>query len=489
MSETLSIPAEIEIQEYIRDHRFMGRAVYPAVEAMELISRAVMERCNDIDVSRIYDACFHRFLELETGDKKIPITIEIDDNGQGVVTASLVSMVTTKSGITRKRAHVTQSYRRDHEPFSCIPLDRASALEGICMTVPKDRVYGECVPFGPAYRNIVEAARLSRYGASCSVSGGLDTGIERVLGSPFPLDAAFHAASVWGQRYLGFIPFPVGAARRITVQPALPGEVYYARIIPDETGPDPVFDIWIHDREGILHETALGVKMVDTSRGALRPPDWIRKGRDELETIGNACPEYVIMEIDSLAGFAEKCLGGLERERLQGCGKKRGRSFLAGRIAVKLLARKLSGDETADPGEMITVQEDREDPVFPTDNNRCSLSHDDRFAFTAASKNRVGVDVERISDRVLKSRRLFMKDAERDLTANSPLGEVEASLRVWSVKECVVKAAGVKLPEAWKESEVIVIGPEKSSVLINGKEYTAYHDIVDGHLFTCLEIS
>jgi len=28
-----------------------------------------------------------------------------------------------------------------------------------------------------------------------------------LLGSPFPLDAAMHAACVWGQRFGGIVPF------------------------------------------------------------------------------------------------------------------------------------------------------------------------------------------------------------------------------------------------------------------------------------------
>ena len=50
-----------------------------------------------------------------------------------------------------------------------------------------------------------------------------------------------------------------------------------------------------------------------------------------------------------------------------------------------------------------------------------------------------------------------------------PMGEIEASIRIWSIKEAVTKALGIKLTEAWKKVEVKEIGIDISRIEIDGK--------------------
>jgi len=96
------------------------------------------------------------------------------------------------------------------------------------------------------------------------------------LGSPFPLDAAFHAACVWGQRYAGLVGFPVGFALRWLFAPTRPGSTYTARVFPKKVHPDRFLaDIWITDIDGALQEAVLDVVMRDVSGGRIKPPSWI----------------------------------------------------------------------------------------------------------------------------------------------------------------------------------------------------------------------
>ena len=98
------------------------------------------------------------------------------------------------------------------------------------------------------------------------------------MGSPFPLDAAFHAACVWGQRYAQIVAFPIGIEKRLVFKPTQPGTTYLSRIIPVRKNPDLLtFDIWIYDQDGHLYEGAWGVQMRDVSAGRLKPPRWILK--------------------------------------------------------------------------------------------------------------------------------------------------------------------------------------------------------------------
>jgi hypothetical protein len=117
-------------------------------------------------------------------------------------------------------------------------------------------------------------ARIGTPAASFSQS------ISESLGSPFPLDAAYHCACVWGQRYARMVAFPVGFEKRTIRKHTLPGESYFCRILPVETHSDLlVFDLWIVDENGVLFESSRGVYMKDVSAGRMKPPQWIAEDR------------------------------------------------------------------------------------------------------------------------------------------------------------------------------------------------------------------
>jgi phosphopantetheinyl transferase len=81
-----------------------------------------------------------------------------------------------------------------------------------------------------------------------------------------------------------------------------------------------------------------------------------------------------------------------------------------------------------------------------------------------------------------------MHDEEQSLVKSHPIGEIEASTRVWSIKEAVTKATGLNLAQAWKRTAVLEVGEEKSVMLIDHDRVEAIHAVVDGHLFTMISI-
>jgi hypothetical protein len=100
--------------------------------------------------------------------------------------------------------------------------------------------------------------------------------VSELLGSPFPLDAAYHGACVWGQRYARMVAFPVGFESRTIWRHTRPGEAYFCRVLPVRMHPDRlVFDLWIGDENGFFFESSRGVCMKDVSAGRMKPPQWI----------------------------------------------------------------------------------------------------------------------------------------------------------------------------------------------------------------------
>jgi len=120
----------------------------------------------------------------------------------------------------------------DSAPSFVPPFRVVNKLKGNCISVPSTTIYRDLVPFGRAYQNIVGDLSVSPEGAVAYLSGGGNEADEDLLGSPFPLDAAMHAACVWGQRFSGIVAFPVGFEKRIIYQKTKKGGAYLGRVVP-----------------------------------------------------------------------------------------------------------------------------------------------------------------------------------------------------------------------------------------------------------------
>jgi hypothetical protein len=260
------------------DHRFEGNAVFPAVEAMQLLAASALSLFPKIQPRMIHDAVFEKFLYLNKDLKETEIFIEFIEEEDGTLKSSLTSRTRSKTySISRMKEHVSMLFHETRETQTPLPdVQKLADLESQPFRVPASRVYSELVPFGPSYHNISGDLFLSEHGALATIRTPEYKAASGPLGSPFPLDAAFHAACAWCQRYLQFIGFPVGFQKRQVIHPTLAGEEYTARIIPVQTKPDALIcDGWIWDRNGRFFEAVSNLVMRDVAVGRKRPPQWI----------------------------------------------------------------------------------------------------------------------------------------------------------------------------------------------------------------------
>jgi phosphopantetheinyl transferase len=492
----LRFPLEIPTLAHFRDHLFEGKPVLPAVEAMETLAREVKHIHPEYEVTQISNARFEKFLFIDRQRNHLPALMDLELLGIGDLHAALVTRTKAPgAAITRTKTHARLIFAQSEPELTPFPLDVAAAPEGICTPVAADRIYRDLVPFGPAYRNLHGTVHLSPDGALAEIQCPSlpATGTANLLGSPFALDAAFHAACVWAQHYQGIVAFPVGIDQRKVFIPTEPGNRYFARIFPKTVSPDLLdFDIWLMDETGDLCEMAKGVQMRDVSGGRLKPPEWITKKNieDPMGNLRRSCEAIAVVELDAVAPFAGKTLSAIEKERFDKMGGRRRKSFLAARLAVKRLFRRGGGDNwKIPPRDIQTVCADSSKPCCCHQNHPssfcCSVSHDHRFAVAVLAPGPVGVDVEVIAERALRCSRLYMSDPEQKLVSQSTLGQYEAAVRVWSAKEAVSKATGMDLADAWQRVRLLAVGEVESLVSIDGKgPFTATHASVDGHVFT-----
>jgi len=279
-NETVRLPVSIAAFPYLQDHRFEGYAVYPAVEAMQTVARTVKEFRPETDITATTDAAFDKFLFIPPDLKKIDALCSITLLANGDITAVLQTKTRVKkAAFTRIKEHVTVHYPRMKPKATAYRPDSLSFGKKNCLEILPGPIYQELVPFGPSYQNISEKLIIHQDGVIAKLQAPIISGaIEKTgqLGSPFVLDAAFHTACVWGQRYSGVVAFPVGIEKRIIIKPTRPGGAYISAAIPVQTNSDRlVFDICIYDDDNSLYEMALGVHLRDVSAGRLKPPSWI----------------------------------------------------------------------------------------------------------------------------------------------------------------------------------------------------------------------
>lgn len=269
----------------LQDHRFLGQAVLPAVYAMEYLARTVERALPDVPLTSCEDVRFDKFLALPSPNiPTVEAFAEIEIlPGDDISAVLLTRHVAAKSGMTRMKVHARTRFRRTIPADDSLPKSPAWHNENPdAYQLPVDRLYADMVPFGATFQNIVSPVWLRPEGAWAVVSGGkpgADIHSPR-LGSPFPLDAALHAACAWSQRYFGRVAFPVAMQQREIRQQTQPGREYDACVsFRSEDGTQLIFDLWIHEREGRLCEFVRGLTMRDVSGGRLQPPAWVSDGK------------------------------------------------------------------------------------------------------------------------------------------------------------------------------------------------------------------
>ena len=272
-------PLAIEVFPYLRDHHFEGKVILPAVEILIALANVVKLNFPQISINCLLKASFPRFLFIAPETQRLTVFIDIENVGNDNITAILLTSIKSKtSAISRTLEHARVKFTTDDSAlFAAAPFQVVEKLGGKCISVPAATIYRELVPLGTAYQNIIGDLTVSPEGALAYLSGGNYEADDNLLGSPFPLDAAMHAACVWGQRFSGIVPFPTGFEKRFIYQKTKKGGSYLGRVVPVNVDQESLmFDAWIYDLSGVIYETIGGIKMRDVTQGRLHPPQWIK---------------------------------------------------------------------------------------------------------------------------------------------------------------------------------------------------------------------
>ncbi|MGA2515776.1 MAG: 4'-phosphopantetheinyl transferase superfamily protein [Thermodesulfobacteriota bacterium] len=206
-----------------------------------------------------------------------------------------------------------------------------------------------------------------------------------------------------------------------------------------------------------------------------------------IERLQLACLGMILLDMETISPVEDHLFTPRETARAVRMGPRRRRGFTAARVALKRLARQLNLAEEDRPDQAIeTLGPDGARPCLGESGIYCSVSHCARLVAAVAHRYPIGVDLEMVSEKPIRTRHLFMSPRERDLISLSGLGPERAATRAWTIKEAAAKALGLHLFQAIREVEVVRLGEEEGVMRYQEKTYPARHAEGNGHVITLI---
>ena len=195
----------------------------------------------------------------------------------------------------------------------------------------------------------------------------------------------------------------------------------------------------------------------------------------------------ILLDMETIPPVEEHLFTPHEAARAMRMGPRRRRDFTAARVALKRLARQLDLVRENRPDRTIeTLSPDGVKPCLCESGIYCSASHCAQLVVAVAHRHPIGVDLEIVSGKLMRTKHLFMSPKERELISLSGLGQERAATRLWTIKEAAAKALGLDLFQAIREVEVVSVGEEEGVMRYQEKTYPVRHAEGNGHVITLI---
>jgi phosphopantetheinyl transferase len=226
----------------------------------------------------------------------------------------------------------------------------------------------------------------------------------------------------------------------------------------------------------------ISLNFISAASLANDPPIW--RG---IERLQSGCLGMILLDMETISPVGEHLFTLREATRAVRMGPRRRREFTAARVALKKLARELDlVHENRPDREIETLGPDDGRPCLDKSGIYCSVSHSSRLVIAVAQRYPIGIDLEIVSGKVIRTKHLFMSPRERDLILLSGLGPQRAATRAWTIKEAAAKALGLHLFQAIREVEVVSLGEKEGVMRYQEKTYPAVHAEGNGHVITLI---
>jgi len=195
----------------------------------------------------------------------------------------------------------------------------------------------------------------------------------------------------------------------------------------------------------------------------------------------------MLLDVETVSVVEEHLFTPREAARALRMGPRRRRGFAAARVALKRLAHQLDLVKENRPDRTIeTLGPDDVRPCLAESGIYCSVSHSSRLVAAVAHRHPIGVDLEMVSEKAIRTRHLFMSPKEETVVSLSSLGPERAATRAWTIKEAAGKALGLHLFQALRGVEVVRVDEEDGLMRYQGKDYPVRHGEGNGYVITLI---
>jgi phosphopantetheinyl transferase len=206
-----------------------------------------------------------------------------------------------------------------------------------------------------------------------------------------------------------------------------------------------------------------------------------------IDRLRSACLGVTLLDIETPFPMAQHLFTPREAAIALRMGPRRRKDFTAARVALKRLTRQLGLVEERRPDRTIeTLGPDGLRPRLAESGLYCSASHSLRLVVAVAHSHPIGVDLEAVSKKALRTWHLFMSPRERGLISLFSLGPERTATRAWTIKEAAAKALGLDLFRAIREVEVVRVGEEEGRMRYQEKAYSVRHSEGNGYVITLI---
>ena len=132
-----------------------------------------------------------------------------------------------------------------------------------------------------------------------------------------------------------------------------------------------------------------------------------------IERLQSVCLGMILLDMETISPVEEHLFTPREAAKAMRMGPRRRKGFTAARVALKRLARQLNLVEKDRPDRAIeTLGPDGVRPCLSESGIYCSVSHSARLVVAVAHRHPIGVDLEMVSEKVIRTKHLFMSPRE-----------------------------------------------------------------------------
>lgn len=501
--------------EFLRDYQWNGSCILPLSFLLEMAAQNLEKLFPRHKISEIKEACYHSLFNLEnSADIYAEFQGALADSDSLLAKGTIyhISQPKKLKDQSKKAIATFEMVLSPKKLFSKPVFYFPFSFKG-SQVIHKDSIYPELVDFGPAFNRLESVMDLYSSGVA-----GKFLPIEQLkfqgrfsqsLGDFFLRDSVFQIASVWNRFYLEKLSAPFRISGVKIYQTLGLSQTYYCFAEPLNThGKESANRLMIVDENGYLTESYDSVFYVNAKEDSnLKIKERVEKTKKETE----AFSDFQKKVLEFIPGFhlifreMVKEAKGLflnllsDREKTiyhQYRIESKKLEFLAGRMLLKKLFSQgmiQSQDNQADFKAIEILRKDSGKPYIQyggkiVNTPEFSISHKDGAVAAAyAPGKKIGLDIEKMSQKVLGVKSAFLSASEEQVIAKSGSlrnNELLLLTRVWSAKEAIVKYLCSDLMEVFKTVRLIEIN-EKNSVFIHEKTgekltvfYFIYRDLI-----------